>query len=184
MGNIEWDFIEAPSQLLEEWAWNYDTLKSFASNDKGEPIPKALVEKMNAGRRFGEAGMWKGQLAYAAISLNFYNRKPDFDLKPMYDQQIARYSLFPPVPATHSYASFGHLDGYSAIYYTYVWSKAIALDLFTEFDKAGMRDPAVAARYRKLVLEPGGSQDANVLIQNFLGRPMSLEAFKAELQKK
>lgn len=184
MGNLQWDFIEAPSQLLEEWTWDYDTLKTFASNDKGEVIPQALVEKMNAGRRFGEPGLWKRQLGLAAVSLNYYNRKPDFDLDTMYDQQTARYSQFPPLEGVHDYASFGHLDGYSSIYYTYVWSKAIALDLFTAFDKAGIRNPEVAARYRKLVLEPGGSQDANVLIRNFLGRPLSLEAFKNELQKK
>ncbi len=184
MGNLQWDFIEAPSQLLEEWVWDYDTLKGFATNDKGEPIPKALVEKMNAGRRFGEAGAWKGQLAYSAVSMNFYNRKPDFDLKTQFDAQINRYSLFPAVPETHDFASFGHLDGYSAIYYTYVWSKAIALDLFTRFKAAGIRDQATAMQYRKLVLEPGGSQDANVLIQNFLGRPLQLDAFKDELAKK
>jgi thimet oligopeptidase len=184
MGNLQWDFIEAPSQLLEEWTWNYDTLKTFASDPKGQPIPQDLVAKMNAGRRFGEPGMWKRQLALAAVSLNYYNRKPDFDLDTMYDAQVRRYSQFAPLEGTHDYASFGHLDGYSAIYYTYIWSKAIALDLFTQFEKDGIRNPAVADRYRKLVLEPGGSQDANVLIQNFLGRPMSLEAFKAELQKK
>ncbi|MGK2910225.1 MAG: M3 family metallopeptidase [Sphingobium sp.] len=184
MGNLQWDFIEAPSQLLEEWAWDYDTLKTFASNDKGEPIPKALVEKMNAGRRFGEAVSWKGQLAYSAISLNFHNRKPDFDLDTMFDQQTARYSLFPPMQGTHDYASFGHLNGYSAIYYTYVWSKAIALDMFTRFKAAGIRDKATAMAYRNLVLDPGGSQDANVLIQNFLGRPLQLDAFKEELAKK
>ncbi|WP_443748863.1 M3 family metallopeptidase [Asticcacaulis solisilvae] len=184
MGALQWDFIEAPSQLLEEWTWNYDTLKGFASNDKGEPIPEALVKKMNAGRHFGEPTMWKGQLAYSAVSLNFYDRKPDFDLASTYDEQIARYSMFPPMPGTHSYAAFGHLNGYSAIYYTYVWSKAIALDLFTKFQADGMRNPQTAMRYRKLVLEPGGSQDANVLIENFLGRPLSLEAFKKELQTK
>ncbi len=184
MGNLQWDFIEAPSQLLEEWTWDYDTLKGFASNDKGEVIPESLVKKMNAGRRFGEPTMWKGQLAYSAVSLNFYNRKPDFELSPMYDEQIARYSMFPPMPGTHSYDAFGHLNGYSAIYYTYVWSKAIALDLFTKFKAEGMRNPAVAVRYRKLVLEPGGSQDANDLVESFLGRPLSLEAFKNELAKR
>lgn len=180
MGNLQWDFIEAPSQMLEEWTWDYDTLKTFAANPKGEPIPKALVERMNAGRRFGEPGRWKRQLAYAA----YYNRKPDFDLGAMFDSQVERYSQFPPLDGTHDYASFGHLDGYSAIYYTYVWSKAIALDLFTQFRKDGLRNPQVATRYRQTVLEPGGSQDANVLIQSFLGRPLSLDAFKAELQKK
>ncbi|MGZ3305054.1 MAG: M3 family metallopeptidase, partial [Asticcacaulis sp.] len=184
MSNLQWDFIEAPSQLLEEWTWDYDTLKGFASNDKGEPIPESLVKKMNAGRRFGEPTMWKGQLAYSAVSLNFYNRKPDFELQPMYDEQIARYNMFPPVPGTHSYDSFGHLNGYSAIYYTYVWSKAIALDLFTKFKADGIRNPATAVRYRKLVLEPGGSQDANDLVESFLGRPLSLDAFKKELQER
>ncbi|ESQ87213.1 hypothetical protein ABAC460_20800 [Asticcacaulis sp. AC460] len=184
MGNLQWDFIEAPSQLLEEWTWDYSTLKTFASNPAGEVIPQALVAKMTAGRHFGEPTMWKGQLAYAAVSLNYYNRKPDFDLSAKYDEQMARYSQFPAVPGTHPYASFGHLDGYSAIYYTYVWSKAIALDLFTQFETAGIRDQATALKYRKLVLEPGGSQDANVLIQNFLGRPLSLDAFKEELQEK
>ncbi len=184
MGNLQWDFIEAPSQLLEEWTWDYDTLKGFASNDKGEVIPESLVKKMNAGRRFGEPTQWKGQLAYSAVSLNFHNRKPDFDLPTMYDEQIARYSMFPPMPGTHSYDSFGHLNGYSAIYYTYVWSKAIALDLFTKFKADGMRNPQVALRYRKLVLEPGASEDANELVENFLGRPLSLEAFKTELAKK
>ncbi|KQN09580.1 peptidase M3 [Sphingobium sp. Leaf26] len=184
MGNLQWDFIEAPSQLLEEWTWDYDTLKGFASNAQGQPIPEDLVKKMNAGRQFGEAVRWKGQLAYSAVSLNFYNRAPDFDLATMYDTQISRYSMFPVVPNTHSYASFGHLDGYSAIYYTYVWSKAIALDLFTRFKKDGIRDKATAMQYRKQVLEPGGSVDANALIQNFLGRPLSLDAFKDELAGK
>lgn len=184
MNSLQWDFIEAPSQLLEEWTWDYDTLKGFASDPQGRPIPQDLVKRMNQGRHFGEAIRWKTQLAYSAVSLNFYNRAPDFDLTTMYNDQISRYSLFPPVPGTHPYASFGHLNGYSAIYYTYVWSKAIALDLFTQFQKDGMRNPATALRYRQLVLDPGGSEDANDLIRNFLGRPMSLEAFKDELQKK
>jgi thimet oligopeptidase len=183
MDGLQWDFIEAPSQLLEEWVWDYDTLKTFASNEAGEPIPESLVKKMNAGRRFGEALDWKGQLAYAAVSLNYYNRKPDFDLATMFDQQYAAYAALPPLAGTHQYAAFGHLDGYSAIYYTYVWSKAIALDLFTQFKAAGIRNPEVARQYRKLVLEPGGSRDANALIEAFLGRSLSLEPFKLALQR-
>lgn len=184
MSNLQWDFIEAPSQLLEEWTWDYDTLKTFASNDAGMPIPAELVRKMNAARRFGEATFWKQQLVYSAVSLNYYNRKPDLDLTQMFDAQTQRYGVYPPVPGTHQYANFGHLDGYSAIYYTYVWSKAIALDLFTKFKAAGMRNPAVAMQYRKLVLDPGSSRDANVLIEDFLGRPLSLAPFKEELQHK
>ncbi len=181
MNYLQWDFIEAPSQFLEEWAWDYDTLKTFASNEAGVPIPANLVTRMNAGRRVGEAAGWKQQLAYSAVSLNYYNRKPDFDLTRMYDDMMARYSPYPPVAGTHPYASFGHLDGYSAIYYTYVWSKAIAVDLFTKFKAAGMRNRTLAMQYRRQVLEPGSSRDANALIETFLGRPLSLKSWSDEL---
>ncbi|HXG80556.1 MAG TPA: M3 family metallopeptidase, partial [Sphingomicrobium sp.] len=183
MFNLQWDFIEAPSQLLEEWIWDYDTLKSFASNAKGAPIPAALVERMNAGRKFGEAIGTRGQLAYAAVSLGYYNRAPGFDLKQVFDSEVSKYSPFPVVPEAHQYAGFDHLNGYSAVYYTYVWSKAIALDLFTRFKEAGIRNPEVAMKYRTLVLEPGGSKDANKLIEEFLGRPLSLAAYKERLQQ-
>lgn len=183
MGNLQWDFIEAPSQLLEEWAWDYDTLKGFASNDKGEPIPAALVERMNAGRWFGEALTYKRQVGLAAVSLNFYNRAPDFDLSKMYDEQTGRYSPIPNVPGTHPYANFGHLDGYSAIYYTYGWSKAIATDLFTGFKQAGIRNKDVAMRYRTKVLEAGATADAETLVNDFLGRPWNLDAFREQLSQ-
>ncbi len=145
------------------------------------PIPADLVSRMNAGRRAGEAGYWKQQLAYSAVSLNFYNRSPDFDLATVYDEMMARHAPYPPVPGTHGYANFNHLDGYSAIYYTYVWSKAIAVDLFTKFKASGMRDRTVAMQYRRQVLEPGSSSDANALIRNFLGRPLSLAPWSEEL---
>ncbi|MEO6080549.1 MAG: M3 family metallopeptidase [Steroidobacteraceae bacterium] len=183
MGYLQWDFIEAPSQMLEEWAWDYDTLKTFASNEEGMQIPADLVSRMNAGRRLGDAVNWKQQLAYSAVSLNFYNRKPDFNLDSLYDEMMTRHAPYPPVAGTHPYASFSHLDGYSAIYYTYVWSKAIAVDLFTKFKAAGMRDQAVAMQYRRQVLQPGSSRDANALIETFLGRPVSLASFRDELQR-
>jgi len=102
-------FIEAPSQMLEEWTWDYDTLKTFASNDQGEPIPADLVKRMNAARHFGEPTFWKRQLGLAAVSLDYYNRKPDFDLGKVFDEQFNRYSPLPAVPGTHMYAGFGHL---------------------------------------------------------------------------
>jgi thimet oligopeptidase len=182
MSYLQWDFIEAPSQMLEEWAWDYDTLKTFAADDSGAPIPPDLARRMNAGRRVGDAVNWKQQLAYSAVSLNFYNRRPDFDLTTLYDEMMRRHAPYPPVTGTHPYANFTHIDGYSAIYYTYVWSKAIAVDLFTKFRSAGMRDRAVAMQYRRQVLEPGSSADAGALIRNFLGRPLTLASWSTELQ--
>ena len=182
MGNIEWDFVEAPSQMLEEWTWDYDTLKSFASDEKGTPIPAELVGKMNAGRHFGEAGSWKKQIAYAAVSLNYHNRPADFDLTQLWKAEYDKYSLTPYVEGTHPYAALGHLNGYSAVVYTYVWSKAIALDLFTRFKSAGIRDTKTAMAYRTRVLDPGASTGAADLIKDFLGRPLSTDALKSELQ--
>jgi thimet oligopeptidase len=185
MNYIPQDFIEAPSQLLEEWTFDYDTLKRFASNDKGEPIPADLVKKMNAARHFGEAGYWKRQISYAELSLNLYNRDPaGVDPDAVNTEITKKYSLYPVLPDTHSWAAFGHLNGYSAVYYTYVWDKAIALDLFTRFKADGLRDGKTAMAYRHDVLDPGASEDANDLVKSFLGRPISVEAFKADLAKK
>ncbi|GGY71525.1 Zn-dependent oligopeptidase [Cellvibrio zantedeschiae] len=179
----EWDFVEAPSQMLEEWVWDADTLASFARNAKGEVIPKALVAKMRAGRDFGH-GLWtKHQLFYAATSLNLYNTNPaTVDLDKITAQIQATYSPFGYVDGTHFYASFGHLNGYSAIYYTYMWSLVIASDMFSEFEKDGLRNPVVAQRYRKAVLAPGGSKDAADLVNDFLGRPFSFNAFAKKLE--
>lgn len=184
MGEIEWDFIEAPSQLLEEWVWDYDTLRRFAVNATGQPIPQDLVARMNRARFFAEGIGVMTQLGYASVSLDFYNRNPA-GLQPnsAYIQSFERYSVIKTAPGTHMYASFGHLDGYSAVYYTYQWSRAIAFDLFTAFEANGMRDAATARRYRETILAPGGSESANTLITRFLGRPSSVEAYARRLRE-
>ncbi|HEX7028691.1 MAG TPA: M3 family metallopeptidase [Gammaproteobacteria bacterium] len=180
--STEWDFVEAPSQMLEEWVWDADTLQSFAVNAEGETLPDALIDKMREGRHFGR-GLWvKHQMFYAALSLNYYNRNPDeIDLNELAIDLQNRYSPFKYVDDTYFYASFGHLDGYSAIYYTYMWSLVIASDMFSEFKKHGLRNTDVAARYREKVLAPGGSKDAADLVRDFLGRPYSFTAFEKEL---
>lgn len=176
--NTEWDFVEAPSQMLEEWAWDYKALSRFAKNEKGEVLPEALVKKMTKARDFGK-GLWvKQQMFYAAVSLNYYDRDPkDLDTTAMMKELQAKYSLFKYVPDTFFQASFGHLDGYSAIYYTYMWSLVIAKDLLSVFEKQGMLNPAPAERYRKYVLEPGGSKDAAVLVKDFLQRDYTFDSF-------
>lgn len=178
---VERDFIEAPSQLLEEWVWDYETLKPFAVNAKGETIPEDLVRKMNAARWFGEALGDRTQLGYSAVSLNYYNRPPStVDLHGLYEAQYEKYAPFDLPKTSHPYAAFGHLDGYSAVYYTYTWSKAIGADLFSPFE-GNLRDTATARRYRDVVLGQGGSKPAAVLVQEFLGRPWSLDAYRKDL---
>lgn len=181
--NTQHDFVEAPSQMLEEWVWDAETLKSFATNSEGEVIPDALIEKMNAARKFGRGIFVRHQMFYAALSLNYYNRDPaDVDVDRMMVELQERYSPFAYVDDTYLYANFGHLDGYSALYYTYMWSLVIAADMFSEFQTHGLRNKVVAARYRDKVLSPGGSKPAAELVEDFLGRPFNFQAFADSLK--
>jgi len=180
---IENDVIEAPSQLLEEWVWDYATLKGFATNDAGEAIPAQLVERMNAGRRFAEAFGVMSQLGLSAVALDYYSTDMrGKDLTRAYDAAYNRYALAPEPEGAHAQASFGHLGGYGAAYYTYQWSKALASDLLGQFRTAGLRDQATARRYREQILAPGGSESMNTLARNFLGRDWSVEAYRRELE--
>lgn len=181
---LEWDFVEAPSQMLENWVWDYETLKSFAVNEKGEPIPAALVERMNRARGFTEAFGDARQLGLSSASLAYHLSPPgDSDLSRIYRTAYDRYSPIPMPEGLHPQASFGHLTGYSAIYYTYMWSKTISTDLFTRFEREGLRNPATARRYRQMVLAPGSSKPAATLVADFLGRPLSLDAYRARLAR-
>jgi thimet oligopeptidase len=176
----EWDFVEAPSQMLEEWAWDADILQSFGTNAAGEPIPRELVAKMKAAKEFGKGLYARTQMFYAALSYVLHRDVPDDITATMRDLQ-ARYDVFGYVPDTHFFASFGHLEGYGSGYYTYMWSLVIAKDLFSAFDKDDMFDTAVAHRYRDRILAAGGSKDAADLVADFLGRPYNFDAFEAWL---
>jgi thimet oligopeptidase len=179
----EWDFVEAPSQMLEEWVYDYDTLARFAKNAKGEAIPRELVEKMNRARYFDQGMADMRQLALANISLRYHQGPAPADLGARMRELDAQYNPLPAPAFSQFQDSFGHLNGYSAIYYTYRWSKVIADDLFTRFAREGLRNPATAQDYRRKVLEPGGSKPAADLVADFLGRPISLDAYKAQMAK-
>lgn len=179
----EWDFVEAPSQMLEEWVYDYDTLKAFAVNAKGETIPRDLVEKMNKARYFDMGMVDQRQLGLSNISLKLHQGPAPKDIGARVRELGAAYDLNPFPEWSQMQDSFGHLNGYSAFYYTYRWSKVIADDMFTRFHSQGLRDKATADRYRRMVLEPGGTKPAAELVQDFLGRPISLDAYKSEMAK-
>ena len=176
----EWDFVEAPSQMLEEWAWDPDVLARFATNDAGEAIPADLVAKMRRADDFGKGYRERTQMFYAAISYYFHVERPA-DLTQRTRELQERYSLFPYLDDTHFTSSFGHLEGYSSGYYTYAWSLVIAKDLFSAFNPHDMFAPDVARRYREHILEPGGTRDAADLVEDFLGRPYTFDAYAAYL---
>jgi thimet oligopeptidase len=181
----EWDFVEAPSQMLEEWAWDPGTLALFARHiETNEAIPAELVHRMREANEFGKGAHTRHQVFYAQLSLGLHNRPPaEVDITRTMVELQKRYSPFPYVEGTHFFASFGHLNGYSAMYYTYLWSLVIAKDLLGEFERNGLLDEATARRYRDTVLVPGGSRDAADLVKDFLGRPYGFEAFQSWLEK-
>jgi len=181
----EQDFVEAPSQMLEEWMRDASVLQTFAREVKtGKPIPAAMVKQLRAADDFGKGVDVRQQMFYAATSLHLYDRDPrGLDLTPYVASIQSRYSPFPYVPGTTFYTAFGHLNGYSAVYYTYMWSKVIAKDLFTAFKATSMFDPATAQRYRKEILEPGGGKPAAQLVADFLGRPYDFKAYEAWLRE-
>lgn len=174
----EWDFVEAPSQLLEEWTLDATTLATFAvHHETGEAIPAELVERLRAADGFG-TGVWAcQQMFYAELSLELHRGDPEGrDPLAIEQQAQRRHTPFPHMPETWLHLSFGHLDGYSAIYYTYLWSLVIAKDLFTAFGP-DLLDPEAAARYRRAVLAPGGAAPAAQLVRDFLGRDYTFDAF-------
>jgi thimet oligopeptidase len=182
--STEWDFVEAPSQMLEEWVWDYDTIAQFAKNAKGETIPRELLDRMIAARDFGLGMDTRKQLSYAAISMGLYDRDPEgLDLKAFSDEMTRNYTRFEPMEEGNFYASFPHLNNYSAIYYTYQWSLAIATDMFTRFEKEGLRNVETAGAYREKVLGQGGAKPAAELVRDFLGRDVSFKPYADRLQR-
>ncbi len=182
-GPSEWDFVEAPSQMFEEWVWDPATLQAFARHyETGAPIPADLVARMKRADEFGKGLFVRQQMFYAAISLELYRRNPDgLDTSRVVEELQERFTPFAFVDDTYFEASFTHLDSYSAIYYGYMWSLVIAKDMFAVFQQKGLLDPATADRYRDTVLAPGGSRPAADLVEDFLGRPYDFAAYAAWL---
>jgi thimet oligopeptidase len=178
--SMESDFGEAPSQMLEEWIASPQVLAKFARHYKtGEPIPAELVARMNRASAFGRGGWVGSQNSYSAISYDIYKTKPEnVNLDTVMLDDTLRYTLITPLPDEHSWASFGHLGGYSSAYYTYLWDKVIAEDFFLQFDHQNLLAGDAPMKYRRVVLEPGGSMSANDLVKNFLGRPQNIAALQ------
>jgi thimet oligopeptidase len=172
----EWDFVEAPSQMLEEWAWDAEVLQRFAFDAEGTPIPGELVASMRDAEEFGKGYVVRTQMFYAALAYLLHRDRPT-DLTAAVRRIQPDYDVFDYLDGTHFHTSFGHLAGYTSAYYTYMWSLVIAKDMFSAFDRANLFERSVAHRYRDQVLMPGGSGDAADLVAAFLGRPYSFDAF-------
>jgi len=178
------DFIEVPSQLFEEWVWHPRVLATFARHhETDEPIPAEMVERMRRASEFGKGLGVRRQMVYARVSLDAFARDPQsLDLDQLVERIQDDYTPFPHVAGTHLQCSFGHLEGYSAGYYTYMWSLVIEKDFFDRFGE-DLLDPTMSMKYRKTVLEPGGSAPAAQLVRDFLGSDFSFDAYQEWLDR-
>jgi thimet oligopeptidase len=182
--SCEWDFVEVPSQLMEEWAWDPGVLAGFARHhESGAAISEELVRKMKAADEFGKGVHVMRQMFFAALSLAYHDRDPNgLDLVALLKEVQGKYSPYPHHEGTWLHANFGHLEGYSSMYYTYMWSLVLSKDIFTRFAAAGLMDAATAADYRRYVVGAGGAVDAADQVRAFLGRETAFDAFREYLE--
>ncbi|MDX6769506.1 MAG: M3 family metallopeptidase [Elusimicrobiota bacterium] len=173
------DFVEAPSQMLENWVWDAQVLGSLSGHykDRSQKLPKELLERMLAAKDVNSGLFNLRQVLFGAVD-QLYHTDPPSDTTAAYGRLMSAVSLIPMSEGTHPEASFGHLMGYDSGYYGYLWSKVYAQDLFSRFESSGgPLDPAVGKAYRKEILEPGASRDEMDSIKTFLGREPREDAF-------
>jgi thimet oligopeptidase len=181
----EGDFIEVPSQMLEEFFRDERILQNFAKHyETGATLPTELIQTMKRAGSFGRADWVRTQLYYTTLSLDLHDQDSasvDFDeiTKRLYTSLVPWTWL----EGNRMYTSFGHLTGYSSNYYTYAFDKVIALDFFGQFDPADLLGCDAGARYRKLVLEQGGSRPGRQMVRDFLGRDEEFSAFSKWLNE-
>jgi thimet oligopeptidase len=175
----EGDFIEVPSQMLEEFFRDEKLLQAFAKHYRtGEVLPSETIKKMKSAGAFGRADWVRSQLYYTTLSLDLHDEDPaGLDLDATTKRLYKSLQPWTWVEGNRMYASFGHLTGYSSNYYTYAFDKVIALDFFAQFDVADLLGCDAGARYRKAVLEQGGSKPGREMVRDFLGRDEEFAAF-------
>lgn len=173
------DFVEAPSQMFENWVWDGEVLKTFAKHYKtGEPIPATLVDGMLKAKFLGSGLFAERQFYYGLTDLT-YHTAPDgkIDSRKIADELFTQVEQYAAVPNVYYHASFGHLIGYNAGYYGYQWSLVYAADMFQRFREKGILSPEAGQHYRKKILARGGTIDALDLVKDYLGREPKMDAY-------
>lgn len=177
--NCQRDFVEVPSQLMEEYVWDASILQLWATNDAGEPIPADLVDNMKKASEFAKGLHVSRQMYLAALSLGIYLQDPENFDHHAYEKKLEKeLSPWKSHEDTHLIENFSHLVNYYSNYYTYMWSLAIVKDFAGHIRKTGLMDAAVTKQYRDKVLNIGGAKPGHQMVKDFLGRELSFEEFE------
>jgi thimet oligopeptidase len=182
-GGFRQDFVEAPSQMLENWVWQPSILKQLSSRyDTGAPMPDDLIKKLIATRYVDQSNTYTRQAFYAMVDMKYHTLGQHVDTTRVWDDLLPKMTTESAIPDTYPQAGFGHLmGGYDAGYYGYLWSKVYAQDMFTRFQRQGLESPIAGGAYRADILAPAQTYEPDQEVTKFLGRPMSPDAFYASL---
>jgi thimet oligopeptidase len=178
--SVAWDFVETPSQTMEEWAWDPEVLVSLSGRytNSSEKLPRELADRVVAARSVGVGSQYSSQLAYALEDLRFHTATGPVNVTEVWNQTYTDVKGHPAVPGIHQPATFSHLmGGYDAGYYGYLWSKVYAITIVEKFKEDGMTNKTTGMEFRDDILSQGNMQDANTLLENFLGQKPGTGAF-------
>ena len=179
------DFVEAPSQMLENWVWQKESLSLFAKHyETGDLIPDELLNKMIAAKNVNTGTRTLQQIFYGVLDFTLhdgFDPAGETSTTDIVNKLQNEITFYPMQKGTHMQAAFGHLNGYGAAYYGYMWSKVFAQDMFSVFEENGIMDAETGRRYRDVILGKGGTKDPLDLVREFLGREPNSEAFTRSL---
>jgi thimet oligopeptidase len=173
------DFVEVPSQILENWAWHPSVIKQISMHYKtNEQLDDATIQKMINAKNHGSGNFYLRQNFLAQIDMKYHTSTKKVDSTRMWAVNTKKIRGIQMTKNTYPQASFDHImNGYDSGYYGYLWALVIAQDFFSEFERAGIFNPEIGMKFRKQILAPGGSYDEEKLVETFLGRKVSNRPF-------